>query len=301
MGFEIVQKVSTVLREFSIYDSKRYSSFKQEIGVFDDYWFLLHVYSDSSEPDYVSVYLYVNCPSPVTVKWISSVNSVTKSLDYTYNKYEGYGFPKYGTKDQLFKDGLMEINSTLTFTFTPQAAEILRMRLSSPRFLMDDEKFKDFTFCVGKQEIKIHKCILSRSSTVFATILEESTTNRLVIDDFEVKIVKAAVNFMYKRELDADLKIKALLNLSRFAYKYQLVDKQQISQKLEEQINLITIRTISNFSKANSMDDLYDKCVDYLAKDFETHICGINDLASLDPTFIVNVTAKYQVYKKAGK
>uniref|UniRef100_A0AC34QS35 BTB domain-containing protein n=1 Tax=Panagrolaimus sp. JU765 TaxID=591449 RepID=A0AC34QS35_9BILA len=193
--------------------------------------FFLYIHSDSSEPNYMSIYLCANCPSPVTVKWICSVKSITRTLEYTYNKYGGYGFPKYGTNDQLFKDGLMKINSTLTFTFTPQSADILRMRLSSPRFLINDEKFKDFTFCVGKQEIKIHKCILSRSSTVFAAILEESTTNRLVIDDFEVKIVKAAVNFMYKRELDADLKIKALLNLSRFAYKYQLVDKVERTQK----------------------------------------------------------------------
>uniref|UniRef100_A0AC34RNJ6 BTB domain-containing protein n=1 Tax=Panagrolaimus sp. JU765 TaxID=591449 RepID=A0AC34RNJ6_9BILA len=146
----------------------------------------------------------------------------------------------------------------------------------------------------------MHKCILSTASPVFASMFRTHNPEVVcdIIRDYGYKVIEAAVNLMYKREFNADLTVKTLLNLFRFSKKYELVDEIQIFEKLVEKINVTTIRRILSFSFQHAMSELYQRCVDYFAKDFEVRICQINDLESLNMEFVNDVIKKYQVYKK---
>uniref|UniRef100_A0AC34R243 BTB domain-containing protein n=1 Tax=Panagrolaimus sp. JU765 TaxID=591449 RepID=A0AC34R243_9BILA len=228
MAFEIVQKFSEFIVESDISDSKRFTTPKQQVGAFDDYLFWIECYT-CDDPQYVSIYLNVSSLSSITVKWVSCGNSVTRTLEHTYVNYGGFGYPKYGTKAELFKHGFMKLDSTLTFTITSKMSEGFKLRALTVKYLWEDDEFKDFTFHVGRLRLKMHKCILSTASPVFASMFRthnpEVLGDMMFTRDYGYKVIEAAVDLMYKRELNADLTVKTLLNLYRFSKKYELVDE----------------------------------------------------------------------------
>lgn len=85
----------------------------------------------------------------------------------------------------------------------PCPAYISEMNLSKR---LEDGKFSDITIVVGEQEFHAHKCILSARSDVFAAMfehtMEETTTNRIEITDFEPTVIQEMLNFIYSSRID---------------------------------------------------------------------------------------------------
>uniref|UniRef100_A0AC34RPR6 BTB domain-containing protein n=1 Tax=Panagrolaimus sp. JU765 TaxID=591449 RepID=A0AC34RPR6_9BILA len=181
----------------------------------------------------------------------------------------------------------MDLDAVLTIKFTRDMVRDLENNASHAVALLEDEKFKDFTFLVEDQEIKVH---------VFAAMLEphtqESQEGKVEIEDFDHETVKAAVSLIYRRNLRDDLPVEILLNLFKFADKYDLVDKINIWGKIRENFGVSTIAKVSNFSKANSFDELYNDCVGFFAENFEINTKNMKDFDDLDPGFVIDAVKR---------
>uniref|UniRef100_A0AC34Q878 BTB domain-containing protein n=1 Tax=Panagrolaimus sp. JU765 TaxID=591449 RepID=A0AC34Q878_9BILA len=289
MVFEIVQRACISVTEGSVAKPDGYTSFEYQIGVFNDYklWFTC-----SEDDEYVSIYLILNCPVPVTIVWDCTVNSMKKTATFTFEKGSKQGFSNFGKKTELFRNYVMKIVSTLTVKFTRKMIRDLTCETPHSVSLLDDEEYKDFTIQVEGQEIKVHKCILSSASSVFAAMLQPHTKefqeSKVNIVDFDYETVKAAVKLMYTRKMDYSWTVTTLLNLYKFADKYDLVDLQKVVYELYDRIDLTTITEISQYSKANGMDNLYQECVYFFSRNFGSNIDRITDLDGLDPVFVMD-------------
>uniref|UniRef100_A0AC34RQD5 BTB domain-containing protein n=1 Tax=Panagrolaimus sp. JU765 TaxID=591449 RepID=A0AC34RQD5_9BILA len=130
-------------------------------------------------------------------------------------------------------------------------------------------------------------------SAMFQPHCKESKEGKVIIKDFDFETVKAGVEFMYGKEPDEKLPFETSLNLCKFVDKYDLKNKVQLFEKLYEKINLETIDEISRLAKANFMDELYNKCVDFFISDFDMNMKTIKKYDDLDPLFLADVVKKY--------
>uniref|UniRef100_A0AC34RM37 BTB domain-containing protein n=1 Tax=Panagrolaimus sp. JU765 TaxID=591449 RepID=A0AC34RM37_9BILA len=226
MVLEIVQKSHFIVPADSLGENKPFSSGHEQISVLNGY--LFHINCQEKDEN-IGIYLHMVIPKPVTISCTFTVNSITRNHVHIFNKSEGFGFPKFGKKSSL-----------------------------------DDEKSKDCAICVEDKEINVHKNIIAIASPVFAAMLKphckEFKEGRVDIKDFDFETIKAGVKLMYTRKNPDELSLNSLLNLYKFADKYDLIDTETVFEKLMEKICLETILEISKFSKANSMDKLYEVC-----------------------------------------
>lgn len=100
---------------------------------------------------------------------------------------------------------------------------------SNPRInfgrLFDNNQFTDFIFTVSGVEFHIHKAILALYSPVFEDIFEndllaEKKDNRAVINDFNPKVFKEVLRFIYTGEIENFYEIA--LELLKIADKYEI-------------------------------------------------------------------------------
>uniref|UniRef100_A0AC34QUH9 BTB domain-containing protein n=1 Tax=Panagrolaimus sp. JU765 TaxID=591449 RepID=A0AC34QUH9_9BILA len=237
----------------------------------------------------------MNCQNPVIVSCVFVVNSNTKSYSHRFESSETFKFPDFGKKSDLFMDGVMAIDVKMNIKFISETVEVFEDEVPHTVALLEDDEFKDFTICVDDDEIKVHKSVIAIASPVFSAMLKpntkESKEGKVDIIDFDFETVKAGVDLMYTRKIGGDLPLKTMLNLYKFADKYDFVDKRKILERLVEKFSLETILEISTFSKANLMDQLYDKCVAFLGINFEANARNA-EFKNLNPEFIRDVILK---------
>uniref|UniRef100_A0AC34QS03 BTB domain-containing protein n=1 Tax=Panagrolaimus sp. JU765 TaxID=591449 RepID=A0AC34QS03_9BILA len=227
MVLEIVQNSHFVVPANSIGGNKIFFSPREQIPVFNDYSYYFWCQENGED---IGIYLCMKFKKPVTVSCTITVNSITRNFANTFEKLEGYGSPKFGKKSSLFVNGVMTVDAKLNIKFISENVKILDDELLPPHTvaLLDDEKFKDFTIRVGDQAFKVHKCVLAIASPVFAAMIESHTKEfkegRVDIKNFDFDTVKAGVEFMYTRKIPDELSLDSLLNLYKFADKYDLVD-----------------------------------------------------------------------------
>uniref|UniRef100_A0AC34PV82 BTB domain-containing protein n=1 Tax=Panagrolaimus sp. JU765 TaxID=591449 RepID=A0AC34PV82_9BILA len=168
------------------------------------------------------VYLNVSSCMPFTAVWTCKTSSGKNYASHF--ETDGRGSIYFPSK--LFSNDDVKINSVVTVTSISMKAR--RWNDSHIDALLDDEEFKDFALSVDGKEIKVHKSIIAVASPVFAAMLKphckEFKDGKVVIEDFDYETVEAAVNLMYTREVDSELPITILLNLYKFADKYDFVD-----------------------------------------------------------------------------
>uniref|UniRef100_A0AC34Q4V0 BTB domain-containing protein n=1 Tax=Panagrolaimus sp. JU765 TaxID=591449 RepID=A0AC34Q4V0_9BILA len=250
----------------------------------------------------------------ITVKWRASVRGVTRSTIHTFDNNGTWGWNDFGKRDQLSKNGVITILATFTVTLTPQMMKRMKpqpqlqssnslFQLQSSNSPLSEEKFKDFTIHVGNKEIKVHKCILAHSSIVFAAMFQQKSNQavcqgNIVITDYNFETIKAAVNLMYKNEVDPGLSVNTLLNLNKFVIQYGLVAKERILTTLKKKISPETVLEISSFSKKNNMVPLYNSCLDFFGRNLESNISKMKNLDALEPEFAKDVIKKYHSYHK---
>uniref|UniRef100_A0AC34RHX2 BTB domain-containing protein n=1 Tax=Panagrolaimus sp. JU765 TaxID=591449 RepID=A0AC34RHX2_9BILA len=178
---------------------------------------------------------------------IQAGHSLTKPICFA-NEIDNFHY--FSTKENLLRHDYIELNFHLTLTVTTETEQSFK-RDSNIVAMLDDDRFKDFVICVGDKEIKVHKNVLAVASPVFSTMLQphykEFQESRVTIKDFDYDTVIEAVNLIYTCQLNPKLSIDLLLNLYKFADKYDLNDTEMIIQALEKKLNLESSPELPNF------------------------------------------------------
>uniref|UniRef100_A0AC34RPM8 BTB domain-containing protein n=1 Tax=Panagrolaimus sp. JU765 TaxID=591449 RepID=A0AC34RPM8_9BILA len=169
-------------------------------------------------------------PTPINVSCILIANLVHKTFYCTFTKDAGIGILNFGKKRDLFVNGVMNLEAEITIRISSK--EMVIEEAPSHAAMLSDKRFKDFTIHVDGEEIKVHKCVLSAESPVFSAMLEPHTKefreNKVIIDDFDHETIQAGVEFMYTHKIDDDSTVEFLLDLYKFADKYDLVDSVRL-------------------------------------------------------------------------
>uniref|UniRef100_A0AC34QBN3 BTB domain-containing protein n=1 Tax=Panagrolaimus sp. JU765 TaxID=591449 RepID=A0AC34QBN3_9BILA len=288
MVLEIVQKSHFIVPANFMSKNKPFYSYREQIPVFNGY---SYYFNCEDKDENIAIFLYMVITKPVTVSCSITVNSITRNYVHTFEESEGWGFPQFSKKSELFVDGFMIVDTKLNIEFISENIKVFK---GSPH--------TDFTICVENKEIEVHKSILAVASPVFAAMLESHTKEfeegRVDIEDFDFETVKAGVDLIYIRQIYDTLSVKVLLNVGKFADKYDLIDKKKVFEKLTEKISLETILEITKFSKVNSMNEFYEKCVEFYANDFDEISRKIDGFQQLDPQFVVDAAnKKYRLAK----
>uniref|UniRef100_A0AC34PVQ1 BTB domain-containing protein n=1 Tax=Panagrolaimus sp. JU765 TaxID=591449 RepID=A0AC34PVQ1_9BILA len=295
MVLEIVQKLHFIVPEYYIRENQPYSKDSQQVAFFNDYYYHLKC---EEKYENIRIYLQMNCKKPVTVSCTITVNSIIRSFVYTFNISTDCKYAEFGKKSELFVNGFMTVDAKLKIKFVSEKVEFFDDELPPPHTvaLLKNDEFKDFTICVDDKEIKVHKNIIAITSPVFSAMLKpntkESKEGRVDITDFDFETVKAGVDLMYTRKIPEELSLKILFNLNKFADKYDLIDKKKVIETLTEKISLETIPEIIKYSKANSVDELYEECVKFYAKDFEENSRIMKNFEQLDSQFVLDATKR---------
>uniref|UniRef100_A0AC34QU81 BTB domain-containing protein n=1 Tax=Panagrolaimus sp. JU765 TaxID=591449 RepID=A0AC34QU81_9BILA len=232
MSLEIVQKcqVNVPKTDFrsGLFLNADFTSTKKQLFTFENCFSYFRCKEVDND---VLILLHVDCPLKVEVAGVITVNSITKKFSqYCLNNYwsgrdEWYNF---GKKAELFKNGVMTIDSELVFKFGNGRIESVEKEISHAFDLLNDDKFKDFVIQVKSKEIRVHKSVIAIASPVFSAMLEphtkESKEGKGDIVDFDYPTVKAGVELMYTREIPQELSTEVLFSLYKFVDKYELKD-----------------------------------------------------------------------------
>lgn len=103
---------------------------------------------------------------------------------------------------------------------------------------------------------------------MFASRLSEAETNRVLIVDFDAKIVKHFVEYIHLGCVTAVLKVGDHLNLLRIADKYDVQGLKKLAvYRLIPQLALTNIAAIFNLAAfMQDVDELTAACSKFLAK-----------------------------------
>lgn len=181
------------------------------------YTWQLYLYPDGKRAEdkgYLSIFLYnrsnVNFTASVCFSILNKNNEVLTSSDtdeHEISKNKGWGlhqFVKYSTirNDVLANNDTLVVICEIVFNDHSNDEETRRKELQQTKMdalrirefdmqaqLMLDGKFSDVTFLIDGKTMKLHKCILAKSSPVFAEMLEVKVENSTI----EIKDVKYEV------------------------------------------------------------------------------------------------------------
>uniref|UniRef100_A0AC34RBB2 BTB domain-containing protein n=1 Tax=Panagrolaimus sp. JU765 TaxID=591449 RepID=A0AC34RBB2_9BILA len=233
MVFETVQTVQLIVKENDFDASNKFVSIRKQFCLFEDYWY--HFWIDEKN-DFIGIYLHLNCPTPVTASYTFTINSITKTGNYTYKIHEGRGWSNFGKRADLFVNGILKLDAEIHFRIPSK--EVPNDEMSQYAALLNDERFKDFTIHVNHRRIEVHKNVVAVASPVFSAMLkpncEEFRNGEVFIKDFDYETVKAGVEFMYTHKIRENSKVEFLLDLYKFADKYDLVNTDLDSQFYED-------------------------------------------------------------------
>lgn len=154
--------------------------------------------------------------------------------------------------DFLCNDGLT-IQFTISTILGRQAQECDRQPLSKisieiPPYenkLFKNQNLADFTFILGKQELKAHKCMLAAHSSVFDALFQsdnwkENLQNKMEISDVSFKVFQEMLRYIYTGEV---------LNLHKIAEELMYLAEKYAIQELK---NLCIIKLSKQINKKNA-------------------------------------------------
>eukprot|EP00092_Neocalanus_flemingeri_P025125 GFUD01027243.1.p1 GENE.GFUD01027243.1~~GFUD01027243.1.p1 ORF type:complete len:362 (+),score=88.00 GFUD01027243.1:70-1086(+) len=139
--------------------------------------------------------------------------------------------------------------------------------------LLEDSSLSDITIQNQGGQISVHSVILSARSPVFRNMLkndmEEKKTGIIKIEDFEINVVKAMVNYIYSAKIDENFDdMRALV---RIGAKYQiqsLVDK--CCKLLISSISSTNVVDLGVLAETYSFQAMLKKCAEFIADDLDS-------------------------------
>uniref|UniRef100_A0AC35FW91 BTB domain-containing protein n=1 Tax=Panagrolaimus sp. PS1159 TaxID=55785 RepID=A0AC35FW91_9BILA len=163
------------------------------------------------------------------------------------------------------------INIRGTLNIVKDAPFNLRLnpKINIGKKLWNRENDKDFTVIVGKDEIKVHKCVLGAQSPVFdrmfETKMKEGIENRVEITDFPYNIVEAGIKLCYDKTLASLTSMNDACLLLQFYDKYDIQNlKACIEASLIPKLSLPNVCELANVSIITNSSKLKEKCREFL-------------------------------------
>jgi len=145
----------------------------------------------------------------------------------------GRGYPRAIRIDEI-KDETMMIFCILDYSVDPERqVGQFRARLQSDFVtLFDSETHADVTFMVQGESIKAHRNILAARASYFARVFEgkwkESATNQVEVPDFNPKVFKAAIKYLYGGLPEGDWDF--WIELLKAADKYEMIELKELCE-----------------------------------------------------------------------
>ncbi|KAG8184012.1 hypothetical protein JTE90_024469 [Oedothorax gibbosus] len=166
-----------------------------------------------------------------------------------------------------------------------------------------DSPHADFKLLVQDDAIRVHKCVLSARSPVFAKLLASSmaemSNDEIKIDDIEIPILKTFINFLYTGRLpEAELEFDNVCGLYYAADKYDVPSlRKWCSNYLAFKMDAENACRLLSLANRHSDEKLKDLVMDYIKFEFEA-VLGSESLAE----FVKNETElAIEVLKLRGK
>uniref|UniRef100_A0AC35FFC6 BTB domain-containing protein n=1 Tax=Panagrolaimus sp. PS1159 TaxID=55785 RepID=A0AC35FFC6_9BILA len=142
----------------------------------------------------------------------------------------GCGFVLCSTEDlfdptkRYFVNGVLTVN--LNGILMVEKDKIISLNCKNGLASTAKKNNKDFLIVIGDKKLKVHKQVLKDASLAFAGMLQsgmkESIENKMIIEDFEFKIVEAAIKLLYGVNGLRKFSFEEMLVLYRFADKYEI-------------------------------------------------------------------------------
>ena len=121
--------------------------------------------------------------------------------------------------------------------------------------LMLDKSSTDLNIIVDDHSVPAHKLILHLRSPVFRTMLSsgmmESANNQIIISDFDYRVVKVFINFLYLDTCDLEVLTKHAKSLLAIAHKYDVKGLIQLCEN--HLIGTLTVDTAVELMKIGEM------------------------------------------------
>jgi hypothetical protein len=258
---------------------------------------------------WIFLVLHFDKTKAINVIFTITINSASyeETTAYTFDDpTESYGF-QICTRDELFDlekkyfvDGTMNIEVEATFKsyeLKPKASEILS------QLLWEDDDGKDVTIECEKQELKIHKSVLTSRSLVFKAALkkcwEESKENKITITDFSYETVKIAIEFCYEQYNDDDITESNASELLHFADKYDIKGFQTwLEEVLIKEVSEANVCKLANASVTSNANELREWCIWFLMS-FSGELTSIDELETLDDEIFNEMGRRSVLSRKA--
>uniref|UniRef100_A0AC34FDF9 BTB domain-containing protein n=1 Tax=Panagrolaimus sp. ES5 TaxID=591445 RepID=A0AC34FDF9_9BILA len=184
------------------------------------------------------------------------------------------------SKNKFIVDGKLTIKIHGIFKFELFQVPSVEQRWKGGNLgdeLWKEDKSKDFTIIVEKNEIKVHKLVVGARSDVFTRMfdskMKESLENKVELTDFSFEVVETAIKLVYECNFISALSIQNAMLLLQFLDKYNLsTSKEDVENYLINQISAKTVCTLTNCSRFTNSPKLNEKCLEFLKVCFAAEI-----------------------------
>uniref|UniRef100_A0A7E4W625 BTB domain-containing protein n=1 Tax=Panagrellus redivivus TaxID=6233 RepID=A0A7E4W625_PANRE len=240
--------------------------------------------------DHLSLYLVVNRPVKAKFTFAIDNSSIkrTESYDF-YDVSESFGWHQFQSHGMLMPHWR---NDKLTITCTVEFyVKTLATSFKPCLFRSCDHVPTDFELVMKKGTVSTHKSFLSMLSPVFHAMFShdtaESKSGKVKITDFDYSTVKATIDFCYGREL-GEFSINLVINILRFADKYDIKAVAQLEQIPPLNLSTITFCPIVKFAYDCNKEDLMAQCCSFF-KDHQVELKIDGKFTQFPPTFVVHL------------
>uniref|UniRef100_A0A7E4UN39 BTB domain-containing protein n=1 Tax=Panagrellus redivivus TaxID=6233 RepID=A0A7E4UN39_PANRE len=150
----------------------------------------------------------------------------------------------------------------------------------------------DFEIHRGDDHYKVHKVVLSKISPIFKSMLEhnfaKSSSNKLVINDFDFKTIKTAMNIVYGRPW-GKISVGLALDVLYFVDKYKITDFfDELEEVLTSNLSMNNFYAILRYANECAKTDLFAKCA-ALYKDYEDTIKTAEPFLALPGPLVIKL------------
>uniref|UniRef100_A0A7E4UQC6 BTB domain-containing protein n=1 Tax=Panagrellus redivivus TaxID=6233 RepID=A0A7E4UQC6_PANRE len=236
-----------------------------------------------------SVFVYVKKAVKLRVTISIDGSSVKKSAT-SEHPAQRIGWDHFASHDELlplFQQGKLRLLVQVVFyvpiPVMPDVAPLHELCAHVPT---------DFEIVVGSDRLQVHRSVLSLMSPVFHAMLTSNTveakSNSVKIVDFDIKVVEAAIDICYGRDLK-DHSVGTYLGILRFNDKYSITAVlTELEGCLPFNLSVDTFCAFVQYATDCSRDALFKKLVEFFAVN-QSKITPLPQFINLPPTLVVHV------------